>query len=71
VRGLLRAGAHSLVLSLWDVHDQSTQEFMVAFYSKMQHGLSKPFAIQSAMVELREHSPHPYYWAPFLLIGKG
>jgi len=71
VRGLLRAGAHSLVLSLWDVHDRSTQEFMVSFYSKMQQGLSKPTAIQSAMVELRERSPHPYYWAPFLLIGKG
>ncbi len=71
VRGLLRAGAQSLVLSLWDVHDRSTQEFMVSFYTKMQRGLSKPLAMQAAMVELRERSPHPYYWAPFLLIGKG
>jgi len=71
VRGLLRAGARSLVLSLWDVHDHSTQEFMISFYSKMQQGLSKPLAMQAAMVELRGRSPHPYYWAPFLLIGKG
>jgi CHAT domain-containing protein len=71
VRGLLRAGAQSLVLSLWDVHDRSTQEFMVSFYTKMQQGLSKRLAIQAAMVELRERVPHPYYWAPFLLIGKG
>lgn len=71
VRGLLRAGAQSLVLSLWDVHDRSTQEFMVSFYSHLQQGLSKPLAMQSAMRELRKQYPHPYYWAPFLLIGKG
>lgn len=71
VRGLLQAGAQSLVLSLWDVHDSSTKEFMVAFYTHLQQGLSKPRALQAAMLELREHYPHPYYWAPFLLIGKG
>lgn len=71
VRGLLQAGAQSLVLSLWDVHDSSTKEFMVAFYSRLEQGLPKPVAIQGAMLELRERDPHPYYWAPFLLIGKG
>lgn len=71
VRGLLRAGAQSLVLSLWDVHDRSTQEFMVSFYTHLQQGLPKPTAMQSAVLELRKQYPHPYYWAPFLLIGKG
>jgi len=71
VRGLLQAGAHSLVLSLWDVHDRSTKEFMISFYTRLQRGLSKPMALQSAMVDLRERYPHPYYWAPFTLIGKG
>ena len=71
IRGLLRAGAQSLVLSLWDVHDRSTQEFMVSFYTNMQQGLSKPLAMRAAMLELRGRSPHPYCWAPFLLIGKG
>ena len=71
VRGLLQAGAQSLLLSLWDVHDESTREFMVAFYSRLQMGMSKSAAVQGAMVELRERYPHPYYWAPFSLIGKG
>ncbi len=71
VRGLLQAGAQSLVLSLWDVHDHSTKEFMVAFYTRLQQGLSKALALQGAALELRERYPHPYYWAPFLLIGKG
>lgn len=71
VRGLLQAGAQSMVLSLWDVHDASTKEFMVAFYSALQKGRSRPLALQAAMLELRAKYPHPYHWAPFLLIGKG
>jgi CHAT domain-containing protein len=71
VRGLLQAGAQSMVLSLWDVHDASTKEFMVAFYRGWRRGLSKSMALKAAMRELRESYPHPYYWAPFLLIGKG
>jgi CHAT domain-containing protein len=71
VRGLLQAGAQSLVLSLWDVHDDSTKEFMIAFYTRLQQGFSKTESVQAAMVELKIRRPHPYYWAPFTLIGKG
>ena len=70
VRGLLQAGAQSLVLSLWDVHDSSTKEFMISFYTRLQQGLPKALALQGAMIELRDRYPHPYYWAPFTLIGK-
>jgi CHAT domain-containing protein len=71
VRGLLQAGAQSLVLSLWDVHDESTRDFMIAFYSELQRRASKAEAVQAAMIELRARYPHPYHWAPFSLIGKG
>ena len=71
VRGLLQAGAQSLVLSLWDVNDDSTKEFMIQFYTRLQQGHSAAVAMQMASIRLREQRPHPYYWAPFLLIGKG
>ena len=71
VRGLFQAGAQSLVLSLWDVHDATTKDFMIAFYQRLQQGEPKAKAMQSAMLELRARSPHPYHWAPFSLIGKG
>jgi CHAT domain-containing protein len=71
VRGLLQAGAQSLILSLWDVHDESTKEFMIGFYTRLQQGRSKARAMQSTMLELRQSYPHPYHWAPFSLIGKG
>ena len=71
VRGLLQAGAQSLVLSLWDVHDESTKEFMIEFYTHLKKGLSKAQAIRTTMLGLRERYRHPYHWAPFSLIGKG
>jgi CHAT domain-containing protein len=70
VRGLLFAGAHSVLLSLWDVHDQSTADFMTCFYRRLQVGKDKASALQGAMIELRERYPHPYHWAPFTLTGK-
>lgn len=70
IRGLLSAGAKSLLLSLWDVHDRSTAELMTAFYRRLQGGARKASALQGAMLELREQYPHPYYWAAFILVGK-
>jgi CHAT domain-containing protein len=70
VRGLLFAGAHSLLLTLWDVHDKSTADFMTRFYRRLNGGEDKASALRGAMQELREIYPHPYYWAPFTLIGK-
>jgi CHAT domain-containing protein len=70
IRGLLFAGAQSLLLTLWDVHDRSTSEFMTRFYRRLVDGEDKAFALQGAMLELRQQYPHPYYWAPFTLTGK-
>ena len=69
-RGLFQAGAQSLLLSLWDVHDQSTADFMAAFYERLQAGEDKAMAVQQAMLQMRDHYPHPYQWAPFVLMGK-
>lgn len=68
-RGLLYAGARSLLLSLWDVNDSATAELMGCFYARWRDGSDKPTALRSAMLEVRERQPHPYYWAPFFLVG--
>jgi len=70
VRGLLYAGAQSLLLTLWDVQDKSTAEFMKSFYCGFRERADKALALQASMIELRERYPHPYFWAPFALIGK-
>jgi CHAT domain-containing protein len=69
-RGLFCAGATSLLLSLWDVHDQSTARLMQSFYKNYIASQDLSLALQAAMKQLREENPHPYFWAPFVLIGK-
>jgi CHAT domain-containing protein len=69
VRGLLSAGARSLLLSLWDVNDKSTTEFMKAFYRRLSHFPDRAMAVREAMIEVRERYSNPYFWAPFVLVG--
>jgi CHAT domain-containing protein len=69
VRGLLAAGARSVLVTLWNVNDRSTAEFMVSFYRQLGAGVDKATAVRMAMADLRQHYPHPYYWAPFILVG--
>jgi CHAT domain-containing protein len=68
-RGLIQAGARSVLLTQWDVHDHSTAEFMQGFYRRLLEHPHKGLALQGAMMEVRERYPHPYHWAPFTLVG--
>jgi tetratricopeptide (TPR) repeat protein len=70
VRGLLYAGAQTLMVSLWEVHDQSTAEFMGDFYRHYQSSQNKANALRIAVMKLKEKRRHPYYWAAFALVGK-
>ena len=70
VRGLLYAGARTALVTLWDVNDRSTATLMKDFYKRYQGGATLTEALSQAMESLREEYPHPYYWAPFVLVGK-
>jgi CHAT domain-containing protein len=70
VRGLLYAGAQTLMVSLWEVHDESTAEFMRDFYEGYKNSANKAKALRSAVIKLKQRHRHPYYWAAFALVGK-
>ncbi len=70
VRGLLYAGAESVLISLWNVAGASTVELLGSFYRHLGGTPNKARALQQAMLELRQTYPHPYFWAPFALMGK-
>ena len=69
-RGFLYAGTPSLVVSLWRVSDRSTTLLMRRFYEGLGQGLNKPKALQQAALAVKKEFPHPYHWAPFILMGK-
>jgi CHAT domain-containing protein len=72
-RAFLAAGATSLVLSLWPVEDNATNELMQLFYQYLLKGESKAQALRAAQCQLLDSTSsdytHPYYWAAFRLVG--
>ena len=69
-RGFMTAGAASLVVSLWAVHDQATAQLMTFFYTRLQEGVAARTALWDAARAVRQAYPHPYFWAPFVLLGR-
>lgn len=65
------AGSKNVSVSLWSISDESTKEFMVSFYKKINEGLS----YKKAMIETKrdfiknEKYKHPFFWAPFVIYG--
>jgi tetratricopeptide (TPR) repeat protein len=69
-RGFLYAGVPAVVLSLWNVNDLRSADLMVHFYKNLVSGLGTAKSLQLAMTTVRQQAPHPYYWAPFVVVGK-
>jgi CHAT domain-containing protein len=80
MRAFLSAGAASVALTLWAVEDRSTAQIMEAFYRKIADGRGKGEALRHAQLQFiqgaddhssvhSEHYAHPYFWAPFFLVG--
>ena len=70
-RAFLYAGSPSVIVSLWSVDARSTQELMLEFYKLLKNGSDKATALQEAQKRIMENEKysHPYYWAPFILVG--
>ena len=72
-RGLMYAGAERLVVSLWQVDDKGTAEFMQEFYKQMlQSGKPANEALRATQLKmwLSEKWRHPNYWAAFTFLGE-
>lgn len=69
-RAFLVAGAETLVTSLWQVNDEATGKLMRIYYRRLlRQKQGRLRAMQEAMKDMRKQFRHPYYWAPFLVIG--
>ncbi|MBX3057722.1 MAG: CHAT domain-containing protein [Anaerolineae bacterium] len=69
VYAFLGAGASGLLVSLWLVEDETTATLMTDFYRYLVQGGDPAAALRQAQLSLRATHPHPYFWAPFVLIG--
>jgi len=70
-RAFQTAGAATVLMSLWTVSDNATQELMTSFYENwLIKKKTKRQAFKSAQSSLREKYAHPYYWAAFVMVGE-
>ena len=80
----LSRGTKAVIASLWQVNDESTSLLMQNFYGNLaksttQKHVTKAEALHQAQLSLlssgknpqQNDLSHPYYWAPFILIGNG
>jgi CHAT domain-containing protein len=69
-RGFLSAGSPTVMMSLWTVDDEATTELMTAFYDELAVTKSPAAALRTAQIKLLEQRPHPFFWSPFVLVGR-
>ncbi|HKX28037.1 MAG TPA: CHAT domain-containing tetratricopeptide repeat protein [Blastocatellia bacterium] len=71
-RALVLAGAEAQLMSLWDIPDRSTADFMAEYYQRLLAGEGRAEAVrrvQLQMLDSREYKL-PRFWAAFIPIGR-
>ena len=71
-RGFSYAGAKSIITTLWQVNDESTNELLQSFYTSIKSGRPIDMALRQAKLDFIDqngHEAHPFYWAGFVGVG--
>lgn len=68
-RAFKKAGAGSLIMTLWGVNDEATAHFMKFFYLELsKNKWDRHAAFNLAKKQIRELYSEPYYWAGFIML---
>ncbi|MDO4980028.1 MAG: CHAT domain-containing protein [Prevotellaceae bacterium] len=67
-RGLKRAGVKTILMSLWKVPDEETNDLMRMFYKDLLNGNTPHQSLKIAQKQLMAKGKSPYYWAGFILL---
>lgn len=72
-RGFMYAGCPAVVMSLWKTDDGKTADFMSSLYENLAAGLATGESLHEMKLQFLQTEnkfiSHPYYWAPFVLLG--
>ncbi len=67
-RAFKTAGVQSILMSLWQVPDDSTAILMTRFYEALFNGHNQYESLKIAMDKVKEIYPDPYYWGAFVIL---
>ena len=59
-----------MIMSMWQVNDKRTADLFIEMYKGLKNG-SRTEALRHAKIALihKGETSHPFYWAPFVLVG--
>jgi tetratricopeptide (TPR) repeat protein len=70
-RAFQYAGAKSVLMSLWSVSETSSVKLVESFFKHLKEGKNKLESLRLARKEIRDAGyDHPFFWAPFILVGE-
>jgi CHAT domain-containing protein len=68
-----KAGAQSLITTLWRVSDQASAKLMDSFYEQLHKGATKDAALRTAKLNYlnnaSDKAAHPFFWAGYVAQG--
>ena len=70
-RAFKKAGVGTIVMSLWNVSDTVSSEFMVTFYERLadkDNAWNKRKAFEQTKEIIRKKYPEPFHWAAFIML---
>jgi len=67
-RAFKKAGAQTIIMSLWNVDDNATALMMETFYQELIRTNSKHQAFKNAQKTVRDVFEDPYYWSAFIML---
>jgi len=71
-RCFFRAGARTVIASLWRIDDHATSLLMRDLYVALVKGSAKTQALRAAKLRMIHSGfSHPFFWAGFVLSGEG
>ena len=69
VNAFIEAGADSVVSTLWDLEDHSTEYLMSLFYAQLARHTRKVDALRTAQLVFLNRGLAPYFWAGVQIVG--
>jgi CHAT domain-containing protein len=69
-RAFIIAGAESIIMSMWKVDDQATQQLMTLFYKNRVQAANISAAFRQAQLSLMQQYKDPYYWGAFMMFSR-
>jgi|GEM_PF-1727888 len=71
VTSFVQAGARNVVVSNWEVDSVTTAKLMITLFQQKQVSQAEALANAERVLMNEPRHSHPYYWAPFTVVGDG